>query len=125
MASAIIAPGTADLSDYSSRRVTIEVTGGRHQEATRLGTYKMTIPYSCLSRTIQGVHRFGGKVIGVTLLQSIAAEPQFTPSEAALGQAPAPKPPNNTRQAEKPQKQQSKQQPKQQSKQQSKRKHKR
>jgi hypothetical protein len=67
MASRTITPGTNDVSDYNSRLVTVEVTGGKHREMMRLGTYTLTIPYSCLSQTIQRIHRFGGKINHVTM----------------------------------------------------------
>jgi hypothetical protein len=60
MASTMIFPGTTNVSDYSSRRVMLEVTGGR--SASRLGTYTMSVPYNCLSQTIRSIHRLGGKV---------------------------------------------------------------
>ncbi|WP_414579187.1 phycobilisome linker polypeptide [Anabaena sp. CCY 9402-a] len=68
MATTIIAPG--DFSDYSSCRVTIEVTGGCHQQTMRLAKYTKTIPYSCLSQTIQGINRLGGKITCITLSPS-------------------------------------------------------
>ncbi|MGH1393020.1 MAG: phycobilisome linker polypeptide [Trichormus sp.] len=68
MATTIIAPG--DCPDYSSCRVTIEVTGGCHQDTMRKAKYTKTIPYSCLSQTIQGIHRLGGKITRITLSPS-------------------------------------------------------
>lgn len=68
MATTIITPG--DCSDYSSCRVTIEVTGGCHRNTMRKAKYTKTIPYSCLSQTIQGIHRLGGKITRITLSSS-------------------------------------------------------
>lgn len=68
MATTIIDPG--DFSDYSSRHVTIEVTGGCHRELMRKAKYTKTIPYSCLSQTIQSINRLGGKITRVTLSPS-------------------------------------------------------
>ncbi|MDZ7957402.1 MAG: phycobilisome linker polypeptide [Aulosira sp. DedQUE10] len=68
MATTIIDPG--DFSDYSSRHVTIEVTGGCHRKLMRRGKHTKTIPYSCLSQTIQGINRLGGKITRVTLTPS-------------------------------------------------------
>lgn len=68
MASTIIDPG--DFSDYSSRQVTIEVTGGCHRELMRKAHYTKTIPYSCLSQTIKSINRLGGKITRVTLSPS-------------------------------------------------------
>jgi hypothetical protein len=66
MATRIIAPG--DFSDYSSRRVTIEVIGGCYLK--RMAKYTKTIPYSSLSQTIQSIHRLGGKITHITLSPS-------------------------------------------------------
>ncbi len=68
MASTSITPG--DFSDYSSRHVTIEVTGGCHRELMRKAKYTKTIPYSSLSQTIQNINRLGGKITRVTLSPS-------------------------------------------------------
>ncbi|MBD2204847.1 hypothetical protein H6G33_13270 [Calothrix sp. FACHB-1219] len=68
MASTIIDPG--DFSDYSSRQVTIEVTGGCHRELMRKAHYTKTIPYNCLSQTIKSINRQGGKITRVTLSPS-------------------------------------------------------
>ncbi|BAY27530.1 rod linker polypeptide CpcD [Calothrix sp. NIES-2100] len=75
MASTIIA--ASGLSDYSSRRVKLEVTGG-YQGMMRRGRYTITIPYSCLSQTIQSIHRLGGKITKITLP---SAHPQALPIE--------------------------------------------
>ncbi|MBD2356242.1 hypothetical protein H6G41_16675 [Tolypothrix sp. FACHB-123] len=61
---------SGDFSDYSSRQVTIEVTGGCHRELMRKAKYTKTIPYSCLSQTIQSINRLGGKINHVTLSPS-------------------------------------------------------
>lgn len=58
--------GTTDLSDYTSRSVTIEVVGGCYQIG-RAATYRMTVPCSRLSQTIQQIHRRGGKISQVIL----------------------------------------------------------
>ncbi|MBW4480249.1 MAG: hypothetical protein KME54_26285 [Tolypothrix brevis GSE-NOS-MK-07-07A] len=68
MATRIIATG--DFSDYSSRRVTIEVIGGCHSKMMRVAKYTKTIPYSSLSQTIQSIHRLGGKITHITLSPS-------------------------------------------------------
>ncbi|MBW4470590.1 MAG: phycobilisome linker polypeptide [Stenomitos rutilans HA7619-LM2] len=86
MASAMIASGTIDLSDYNSRLVTIEVRGG-HQEMLRKGLYTVTIPYRCLSQTMQRIHRFGGKVTNVAIPhysgEALSAQPQAKPASNA------------------------------------------
>ncbi|BAY08912.1 phycobilisome linker polypeptide [Calothrix sp. NIES-2098] len=68
MASTIVDPG--DFSEYSSRHVTIEVTGGCNRGLMRKAKYTKTIPYSCLSQTIQSINRLGGKITSVTLSPS-------------------------------------------------------
>ncbi|QIR39700.1 hypothetical protein HCG51_25280 [Tolypothrix sp. PCC 7910] len=68
MATTIIDPG--DFSDYSDCQVTIEVIGGCHRALMRKAKYIKTIPYSCLSQTIQGINRLGGKITRVTLSPS-------------------------------------------------------
>lgn len=105
MASAIIAPGTTDLSDYTSRRVTIEVTGGCHPQMMRMGVYTITIPYRCFSQTIQGIHRLGGKVTRVTLPHhsgDVLPLPKETESISPPPQPQQPKNSTNTRQTTKP-----------------------
>lgn len=79
MANTIIASGTTDLSDYSSRQVTIEVTGGGHQEVIRKGVYTMTVPYGRLSQTMQRIHRLGGKVTNITIPQDRSGEDLLAP----------------------------------------------
>jgi CpcD/allophycocyanin linker domain len=83
-----ITSNTANLSDYGSRILTLKVTG--MAQDSRLGTYTMTIPHRSLSQTMQGIHRRGGKVIGVSLssAQSAAAKPAAAPP-------PPPKLPSN------------------------------
>lgn len=104
MASAIITPGTTDLSDYTSRRVTIEVTGGCHPEMMRMGVYTLTIPYRCFSQTIQSIHRLGGKVTRVTVHHhsgDVLPSPKETESISPPPQPQQPKNSTNTRQATK------------------------
>jgi len=52
------------LSDYSSRPVTVTVSKGLHRQGLKKG---ITIPYSSLSQTIQSIHRFGGRIIDITV----------------------------------------------------------
>ncbi len=69
MANMIVASGATDLNSDSSRRVTIEVEGGDRIEMMRTGVSTMTIPYSCFSQAMQGIHRSGGRVTRVTVSQ--------------------------------------------------------
>jgi hypothetical protein len=93
MASILTMPGTANSSDYSSRRVSIQVTGGSSDATMRLGAYTLSVPYDCFSKTIQGIHRQGGVVTGVVMPNSSNASVQSKPSKssatAPLKTAPA------------------------------------
>ncbi|WP_052754455.1 phycobilisome linker polypeptide [Calothrix sp. 336/3] len=75
MANTIISP--SDLSDYNSRRVRVEVTGGSYQGMMHRGKYTITIPYSCLSQTIQSIHRLGGKITNISLPFSHSPAPSL------------------------------------------------
>lgn len=66
MASMTVLSSTTDLSDYTSRSITVEVVGGCYPIG-RAATYRITVPYSRLSQTIQQIHRRGGKINRVTL----------------------------------------------------------
>jgi hypothetical protein len=66
MASMTVLSSTTELSDYASRSVTVEVVGG-YRQMRRTAMYRMTVPYSRLSQTIQQIHRHGGKINQVTL----------------------------------------------------------
>jgi CpcD/allophycocyanin linker domain len=50
--------------------VKIEVTN-MSSHATRSGSSEMKVPFSSLSRTMQFIHRSGGKVVEVTKLSAI------------------------------------------------------
>jgi CpcD/allophycocyanin linker domain len=80
-----ITSNAANLSDYSSRMLTLHVTG--MGQDSRRGTYAMTIPHRCLSQTMQGIHRRGGKVIGVNLSSAETAA-----AKSVAAEPPAPKP---------------------------------
>ncbi|AUT01707.1 hypothetical protein CLI64_15670 [Nostoc sp. CENA543] len=82
MATTIIAPG--NFSEYSSCRVKITVTGGCDQGIMRKGKYTKTIPYNCLSQTIQSIHRLGGKITQITLLTSQTPVSQIECEEQPL-----------------------------------------
>lgn len=65
--SGMITLGDTNLSTYDSRTVTIEVTGLCHQEVMRTSNYRLKVPYSRMSPTIQNIKRMGGKVAGIYL----------------------------------------------------------
>lgn len=71
MASMAVLSNTT-LSDYSNQTVAIEVVGGCHP-LKRSASYTMTVPYRCLSQTIQQIHRSGGKITQVTLSPGMGA----------------------------------------------------
>ena len=61
---------TKGLSSYNSRMVEIEVTGLCRQEIIRASNYRVKVPYSRLSQTMQEIARMGGKIKGVRMLSS-------------------------------------------------------
>ncbi len=70
MAGMIVTPNTTDLSGHTNRMVLLEVIGGSHQEGMRSSTYTMRVPCSRLSKTMQSIHRMGGKITNVTAISS-------------------------------------------------------
>ena len=68
--------GTTNLSDYSGRNVTIEVTGLCRQDLMRTSNYTVKVPYSRMSETMKGISRIGGKVTGVTVVSSSSSSEQ-------------------------------------------------
>ena len=60
--------GSAGISDYQSRTVTIEVTGVRQQSVLKTGSYQVRVPYSQMSETMQSINRRGGTVASVQLM---------------------------------------------------------
>jgi CpcD/allophycocyanin linker domain len=87
-----VASNTADLSEYTSRMVRLEVTGGKHQEGMRTSTYTIKVPCSRLSTTMQSINRMGGKITNVTALSSASVTPASAPA-AVAPPAKAPNPP--------------------------------
>jgi CpcD/allophycocyanin linker domain len=51
--------------------VKIDVTNMSSHSTVRSGSYSIKVPFSSLSRTMQFIHRSGGKVIKVTKLSAI------------------------------------------------------
>ncbi|MEM6599553.1 MAG: phycobilisome linker polypeptide [Cyanobacteria bacterium P01_D01_bin.36] len=60
--------GSAGISDYQSRTVTIEVSGVCQQSVLKTGNYTVRVPYSQMSRAMQSINRQGGKVASVQLM---------------------------------------------------------
>jgi hypothetical protein len=60
--------GSAAISDYESRTVTIEVTGICQQAVMKTSNYQVRVPYSQMSQALQTINRQGGKVASVQLM---------------------------------------------------------
>jgi phycocyanin-associated, rod len=60
--------GSAAISDYQSRTVTIEVTGICQQAVMKTSNYQVRVPYSQMSQALQTINRQGGKVASVQLM---------------------------------------------------------
>lgn len=76
--------------EYGSQRVIIEYTGGIHRQRLQQGTaYKVTVPYGSFSQKLQTIHRFGGKIISVSIPYLQLDSPQVV-SEVNLEQVSEP-----------------------------------
>lgn len=60
--------GSAGISDYQTRTVTIEVAGVCQQSVLKTGNYTVRVPYSQMSQAMQSINRQGGKVASVQLM---------------------------------------------------------
>jgi hypothetical protein len=77
--------------------VKIDVTNMSSHSAIRSGAYSMKVPFASLSRTMQFIHRSGGKVVEVTKLSSTTtladlppiATPVYTSTATAKPQSSA------------------------------------
>jgi hypothetical protein len=70
--------------EHGNHRITIEYTGGIHHQRSHKGTtYKVTVPYSSFSQKLQTIHRFGGKIISVSIpyfqIDSSQVVPEVSP----------------------------------------------
>ena len=68
--SGMISTGSTSLSSYQNRTVEIEVTGVARQDVMKTSNYKVKVPYSRMSQTMQNIYRMGGKIAKVTLLSN-------------------------------------------------------
>jgi CpcD/allophycocyanin linker domain len=59
--------------------VKIDVTKMSSHSAIRSGSYSIKVPFSSLSRTMQFIHRSGGKVVEVTKLSATTALAELPP----------------------------------------------
>ena len=60
---------TNNLSDYDGRVVELSVSGVCRQNVMRMSNYTVKVPHSRMSEEIQNIHRLGGKVAGVKVLE--------------------------------------------------------
>ncbi len=60
--------GSAGISDYQTRTVTIEVAGVRQQSVLKTSSYTVRVPYSQMSQAMQTINRQGGKVASIQLM---------------------------------------------------------
>jgi phycocyanin-associated, rod len=85
----MITTGSTNLSNYSARTLSLEVTGVCRQDVSRTSSYTIKVPYNRLSQTMQSIQRMGGKVNQVNLLavgapkvtQTVAAREKENPKQ--------------------------------------------
>jgi CpcD/allophycocyanin linker domain len=74
----------SSLSSMANCMMKIEVTNMSPQTATRSGAYTIKVPFSSLSRTMQFIHRSGGKVVDVAKLSAATALADLPPVPTAV-----------------------------------------
>lgn len=79
--SGMVTTGDTSVSSHGSRTVELEVTGVCRQDVMRTSNYKIKVPYSRMSQTMQSINRMGGKVAKVTLLPTTASTEQTATQE--------------------------------------------
>lgn len=82
--SGMITTGDTNISGYGSRTIAIEVTGVCRQDVMRTSNYRIKVPYSRMSQTIQNINRMGGKVASISLGETAPVAAQEAP-EASDG----------------------------------------
>ncbi|MEL6469305.1 MAG: phycobilisome linker polypeptide [Cyanobacteria bacterium J06623_4] len=60
--------GSAGISDYKNRTVTIEVAGVCQQSVLKTSNYQVRVPYSQMSEAMQSINRQGGRVASVQIM---------------------------------------------------------
>ena len=60
--------GSAEISDYQGRTVTIGVTGVCQQSVSKTGSYQIRVPFRQMSQAMQTINRQGGKVASVQIM---------------------------------------------------------
>jgi hypothetical protein len=58
---------TGSVGDCNSCTVTLQVVGGEMNGRMRTSLHTLRVPYASLSKTIQSIHRRGGKIVQVTV----------------------------------------------------------
>jgi hypothetical protein len=75
----MIPTNISNLSEDAGRTFEIEVTGSPHQARLRTSNYKLKVPYSALSTTINSIGQRGGKIVSVKMLSLVATEVVSSP----------------------------------------------
>ena len=70
--SGMLTTGTADLSDYNSRTIIIEVTGALG-DLVRKSNYTLKVPYNRMSEKVRQINRMGEKIVSIRLAASVGA----------------------------------------------------
>lgn len=68
--SGMLTTGTADLSDYNSRTIIIEVTGALGN-LVRTSNYTLKVPYNRMSEKVRQINRMGQKIVSIRLASSV------------------------------------------------------
>ncbi|MGK7909700.1 MAG: phycobilisome linker polypeptide [Synechococcus sp.] len=58
---------------YGNRSVSIEISGLCNNDISHTSNYTIKVPFSRMSRTMQGINRMGAKVVGVSVGGSSSA----------------------------------------------------
>jgi phycocyanin-associated, rod len=79
-----------NLSDDTGRTFEIEVTGSTHHARLRTSSYKVKVPYSALSTTINSIGQRGGKIVDVKMLSlgatAVASVPALVESQLPIAE---------------------------------------
>lgn len=81
--------GSAEISDYQGRTVTIGVAGVCQQSVLKTGSYQVRVPFSQMSQAMKTINRQGGKVSSVQIMGNppvtAGAQPDAQPQAEAAG----------------------------------------
>jgi len=70
-------------SDYQNRTVTIEVAGARQQSVMKQSSYRIRVPYSQMSQTMQAIHRRGDRIASVAVVEAAGGVAEEIPSASS------------------------------------------